>query len=284
MEKDVTQQENKYLPARLEDINSTETWRPAIIDGYELSSLGKLFSRNYCGKKGLRHQIKTFLDKDGYERANLRGKNYFVHCLEWEAFHGKIPEGMQIDHINGVKDDNRLINLRLCTGKENMANPNTRARIRNAAYARYEKKGYKEEQKQRLSIISEQKQIPVYQYDLDGNFIKKWNSAKEVKKELGYENGNIGNCCLGKPKYKQAYGYIWSFTELDNDTLSQKIAEAKKGCNKAILQYDLEGNPIREWESIKEAGETLGINRNNISSCCSGRIKTAGGYIWRYKQ
>lgn len=51
-----------------------------------------------------------------------------------------------------------------------------------------------------------------------------------------------------------------------------------------IVQYDLEGNKIKEWEGMKVASESLGIGKTNISACCRGKAKTAGGYIWRYKK
>lgn len=49
-----------------------------------------------------------------------------------------------------------------------------------------------------------------------------------------------------------------------------------------ILQYDLNGNFIKEWFSIKEAEQTLNIN--NISKCCRGLREKAGGYKWKYKR
>jgi hypothetical protein len=54
---------------------------------------------------------------------------------------------------------------------------------------------------------------------------------------------------------------------------------------KPVLQYDLEGNFIREWEKIKYACEALNkINdTSSITSCCRGKQKTAFGYIWKYK-
>jgi transcriptional regulator CtsR len=42
-----------------------------------------------------------------------------VHRIIWESVYGPIPEGMQINHINGVKDDNRIANLELVTPSEN---------------------------------------------------------------------------------------------------------------------------------------------------------------------
>ena len=54
---------------------------------------------------------------------------------------------------------------------------------------------------------------------------------------------------------------------------------------KPVLQYDLEGNFIREWEKIKYACEALDKinNTSSITSCCKGRQKTAFGYVWKYK-
>ena len=53
--------------------------------------------------------------------------------------------------------------------------------------------------------------------------------------------------------------------------------------SKPIIQYDRLGNFIREWPSATKVYEETGIYQANISKCCSGKIKSAGGYIWRYK-
>ena len=58
-------------------------------------------------------------------------------------------------------------------------------------------------------------------------------------------------------------------------------AIAKKN-KKRIMQYQKDDTPIREWPSIREAGEALGIQKTNISKCAKGRIKFAGGFIWKY--
>jgi len=52
---------------------------------------------------------------------------------------------------------------------------------------------------------------------------------------------------------------------------------------KAIIQFDKEGNFIKEWSSIQLASDTLNINNANlVQSVKNGRCK-AGGYIWKYK-
>ena len=52
---------------------------------------------------------------------------------------------------------------------------------------------------------------------------------------------------------------------------------------KIIIQSDLEGNFIAEYPSQSEAERQTGITQSLISLCCRGKVKTAGGYIFRYK-
>ena len=49
-----------------------------------------------------------------------------------------------------------------------------------------------------------------------------------------------------------------------------------------ILQFSKDGTFVKEWPSAHEACRQLGIARSNICSCLKGRLKSAGGYIWRY--
>jgi hypothetical protein len=58
-------------------------------------------------------------------KTNKRSKTVGRYRLVWEAFNGRIPIGMEIDHINRVRNDDRLENLRCVTHKENMNNPST---------------------------------------------------------------------------------------------------------------------------------------------------------------
>lgn len=52
--------------------------------------------------------------------------------------------------------------------------------------------------------------------------------------------------------------------------------------NQRIIQYDLQGNAIKIWESMKEASEELGLCYQGISNCCRGIKKSCGGYAWTY--
>ena len=61
-------------------------------------------------------------DKDGYLRVQCKGKTYKVHRLVFEAFKGPIPVNLVVDHINRVRDDNRIVNIRIVTASENSRN------------------------------------------------------------------------------------------------------------------------------------------------------------------
>jgi group I intron endonuclease len=72
----------------------------------------------------------------------------------------------------------------------------------------------------------------------------------------------------------------------------EKISEALKGKRtgsespyaKKVVQYDLNGNLIKVWDSVIDAGKALGVDKGNISHCCNNykSHKTIAGYIWRW--
>ena len=62
--------------------------------------------------------------RNGYLRVYC-GRLISSHRLIWETFNYEIPEGYEIDHINTIRDDNRVENLRCISHVENMHNPLT---------------------------------------------------------------------------------------------------------------------------------------------------------------
>ncbi len=96
-------------------------------------------------------------------------------------------------------------------------------------------------------------------------------------------------------------GYIYKFTSLIdpskcyigktfhigsrlNNHLTGRGNTSSFKCKKPIIQYNLDGEFIREWESATDAASFYNINKVNITKCCLGKNKTSNGYIWKYKE
>lgn len=70
-------------------------------------------------------------------------------------------------------------------------------------------------------------------------------------------------------------------TEEHCKNISKKITEIQ---GKPVLQYDLEGNFIKEWESGAAAAKFYNVDRTSLYRCCQGKFKKSAGFVWKYKQ
>ena len=86
---------------------------------------GKLFWNEK--RKGRKMGVAVgALRNDGYIQVGYNRKLYLAHRIVWEKHNGPIPEGAEIDHINHIKHDNRIENLRLVSRLENLRNQSMR--------------------------------------------------------------------------------------------------------------------------------------------------------------
>lgn len=156
---------------------------------YEVSDRGNIRSLDFR-RTGQVRLMKPGKDRNGYLyiclMENGKGRWHKVHRLVYEAFKGPIPEGFEINHLNEIKDDNRIENLEAVSHKDNINYGTCSGRA------------------------GEKHRKGVCQYDLDGNIIKDdWASMSEAGKTLGIDVGQISACCQGKPHYNTAGDYIW---------------------------------------------------------------------------
>lgn len=67
----------------------------------------------------------------------------------------------------------------------------------------------------------------------------------------------------------------------------EKLRKARSGIaafRTEIIQYDLNGNKLCEWESMRSAIKTLGLSRKTLKKCLIGHFPNDGKFIWKYKE
>lgn len=178
-----------------------EIWKD--IEGYE----GLYQVSNFGRVKGLKRKVYNHFVKEcilnpvvlkkGYLQIRLHNKQntkgFKIHRLVAEAFIPNPENKPQVNHINGIKTDNRVENLEWVTAKENMQHASTHKLLRDVS-------GNKNPNCKKIN-----------QYNLKGNFIKQWNSISDIVNEFKIDRHCITKCCTHKI-YK-SHGYIWKYAD-----------------------------------------------------------------------
>jgi phage gp45-like len=115
------------------------------------------------------------------------------------------------------------------------------------------------------------------------NSKKRSHKIKEMWAEKDFRNKmqKIINSEEHKLKLSEASKKMWSnkeYRKMQSEKHKGNVSKNKK----RIAQYDLNGNFIKEYESIQDASIKNNINSKNISSVCKGKRHKAGKYIWKY--
>lgn len=109
---------------------------------------------------------------------------------------------------------------------------------------------------------------PLFQYDLQGNFIKKWASATEIKDKLKFDNSSISKSVrLNKP----CYNFQFKLSYLGEKINSEKYRNMDK-LRKPILQIDKELNIINYWNSGIDAADQF-YNDSTYNSAISRAVQ-----------
>jgi hypothetical protein len=86
-----------------------------------------VFLRKKNAAKAPAGSVATKPHVKGYLKISIKNKLYLAHRIAWFLHYGEMPGGI-IDHINQIKTDNRICNLRICSYTENLYNSKTNAK------------------------------------------------------------------------------------------------------------------------------------------------------------
>jgi hypothetical protein len=191
---------------------NSEQWRDIV--GYEklyqvssegnVRGLNRMVSNKDNTNKNIKGiDIKGAYTPSGYKMVSLSKngeiRSYTIAQLVAQAFIPNPENKPEVDHINGDRTDNRVENLRWCTHKENMNNPITIERLKEA----------RKEFTGKFNPRSKQ----VLQFTSEGDFVQLWDNAVEVQRKLKIWASMICNCCNGKRQ--TAGGYKWMYFDIE---------------------------------------------------------------------
>ena len=211
-----------------------ESWVETVINSnYIVSDNGRV-RRNGSDKDCSSRDRKGYLSVDLYKDGKRLTRG--IHRLVAEAFIPNVNNKPFIDHINCVRTDNYVENLRWVTAKENANNVITIQRYKDRP-----RSVISQETKQRMSIERMGKNNPFYQkthsedfilriskpivqVSLNDNLIKVWQSATEASKFFNVSSVAIRRCCSGLSKTSK--GYKWYYKKDYDNRNATPTAEA----------------------------------------------------------
>ena len=235
-----------------------EIWKPVVglENYYMVSSLGRVKSLDRYlampngGEKLVKSRItKQYKNPNGYMfvilgRTHNDRKNKYTHRLVAEAFPeicGEWFEKCEVDHLNTIREDNRAINLKVCTASENANNPLTLKHQRDKKIGKKMPIGFGEKisnaMKGKIHTDCTKDKIrkalskPIIQFTLDGELVRKWDSARDVEKVLNISHSQITACCKKRKNYKSASGYIWKYYDKETYLIGIMNNNIKKGAS-----------------------------------------------------
>lgn len=174
-----------------------EEWRDVVAKGnmYYVSNIGRVA---YKRRDNHLYLFTQRTNQKGY--VVVGKKSVLAHRLVVTAFISDVPEGMVINHKNGIKTYNRVENIEIVTQKENVIHSiEILGKKHLGLKGRFGKDHH----------LSK----PVLCFNKDGSFVKRYNGICEAARETNLGISNISAVCCGRPHCKTCGGYIWKFEQ-----------------------------------------------------------------------
>lgn len=120
---------------------------------------------------------------------------------------------------------------------------------------------------------------PVEVYDLEGNYITTYDNITIAAEHIGVSRNTLYNILYRDRLSTKGYQLK---LKNDKNTVITKY-QNNQGGGIPVLQIDKNnGNILQKFKSATEAGRVLNIDASSITKVCKGKLKTCGGFIWRY--
>ena len=117
----------------------------------------------------------------------------------------------------------------------------------------------------------------IEQYSLSGQFIKIYPSANQAGLQNNINTSNIISCCNQKRNQAGLFQWKWKNS-------NKKIVSIEGNYyNDTILQYSLQGQFLKQYQSLEEVCQLFNISKSLLSNVCKGKQLTAVGFQWKYK-
>lgn len=211
------------------------------------------------------HRFELQKRRDKEKREKCISKN--VLLIEWK-YDEKINQEVLKEKLNQFAIELPKLNVNYTWNEEKIKNTKYKNEIK-------AEKCKKIEKRESQNIVKKY----VVQYDIDGNYIAKYESESEAGEKTNTNKGAISHVI--RNIQKTAGGYVWRIFEKDKipqkieKTVTQNIEPVK------VEQVDKNGNVIKVFNSISEAVKITGVDSKSIRNVIKNKQKTAGGYIWR---